>query len=121
MYNFKFQWLKKYSKEILISSWAIMLLAYIWNGGGTTRRFLVISGINILTTSDFARFALIIFTASFIANNKKNINNIKKLFIDYIPYSIITLAIISNLFLLKSINLYFLFTAPPILLEVILP
>ena len=93
MYNFKFKWLKKYSKEILILSWIIMLLAYIWNGG-TTRRFLVISGVNILTTSDFARFALIIFTANFISSNKKNINEIKTLFFNYIIYVLVTLAII---------------------------
>ena len=93
IYNFNFKWLKKYAKEILIASWIIMLLAYFWNAG-TTRRFLVINGINIITTSDFTRFALIIFTASFISNNKKNINNIKNLFFNYILYALITLAII---------------------------
>ena len=62
MYNLQFEWLKKYSKEILILSWIIILFAYIFNAG-STRRFLVINGRNILTTSDFARFALIIFTA----------------------------------------------------------
>ncbi len=93
MYNFKFKWLKEYSRGILISSWVIMLFAYIWNGG-ITRRFLVIDGVNILTTSDFARFALIIFTADFISNNKKNINDIKTLFLKYIVYVLVTLAII---------------------------
>mgnify|MGYP001175834676 CR=1 FL=1 len=93
MYNFKFKWLKKYSREILILSWAIMLFAYIWNDGNT-RRFLVINGINIFTTSDFTRFAIIIFTANFIATNKKNINNIKKLFFNYIIYALVTLALI---------------------------
>ena len=34
---------------------------------------------------------------------------------------LITSALISNLFLLKSISLYFLFTPPPFLLDVILP
>ena len=93
IYNFNFKWLKKYAKEILIASWIIMLLAYIWNAG-STRRFLVINGVNIITTSDFTRFALIIFTANFISNNKKNINNIKNLFFNYIIYALITLAII---------------------------
>jgi len=93
MYNFKFKWLKKYAKELLIASWIIMLLAYIWNAG-STRRFLVINGINIFTTSDFTRFALIVFTASYISNNKKNINNIKNLFFNYIIYTAITLALI---------------------------
>jgi len=93
MYNFKFKWLKKYSKEILVLSWIIMLFAYIWNAG-STRRFLVINGVNVLTTSDFSRFALIVFTANFIANNKKNINDIKTLFFNYIIYILISLAII---------------------------
>ncbi len=93
MYNFKFKLLKKYSKELLILSWILMLSAYIWNAG-STRRFLVINGFNIITTSDFARFALIVFTANFISSNKKNINNIKTLFLNYIIYSGITLFII---------------------------
>ena len=70
MYNFRFKLLKKYSKHILLLSWIVMLLAYFWNAG-PTRRFLVINGFNIFTTSDFTRFALIIFTANFISTNKK--------------------------------------------------
>ena len=93
MYNLQFKWLKKYSKEILILSWIIILFAYIFNAG-TTRRFLVINGKNIFTTSDFARFALIIFTANFIATNKKNINNLKTIFSEYIIYALITLVLV---------------------------
>ena len=108
MYNIKFKWLKKYSKEILILSWIIILFAYIFNAG-STRRFLVISGRNIFTTSDFARFALIIFTANFIASNKKNINNLKTIFSEYIVYVLITLILIlyqpdlSSSFIISSI------------------
>ena len=93
MYKLELKWLKKYSKQILILSWAIILFAYIFNAG-TTRRFLVINGRNIFTTSDFARFALIIFTANFIASNKKNINTFKTIFSDYVIYALITLALI---------------------------
>jgi len=93
IYNFKLSWLKEYSKQILFISWIIILFAYIFNAG-STRRFLVIGGKNILTTSDFARFALIVFTANFISSNKKNINNIKIIFSEYLIYVIITIALI---------------------------
>ena len=93
MYNVKFKILKKYSKHILYLSWIILLSAYFFNNG-VTRRFLIINGQNIFTTSDFARFALIIFTASFIASNKKNINNLKTIFSNYLIFVIITLGLI---------------------------
>ena len=93
VYNFEIKWLKKYSKQILVLSWIVILSAYIFNAG-STRRFLVIYGKNIFTTSDFARFALILFTASFIAGNKKNINNLKTIFFEYIIYAFPTLALI---------------------------
>ncbi len=93
VYNFEIKWLKKYSKQILILSWIAILSAYIFNAG-STRRFLVIYGKNIFTTSDFARFALIVFTANFIARNKKNINNFKIIFSEYILYVFITLGLI---------------------------
>ena len=93
VYNFEIKWFKKYSKQILVLSWIIILSAYIFNAG-STRRFLVLYGKNIFTTSDFARFALIIFTADFISRNKKNINNLKIIFSEYIIYALITLALI---------------------------
>ena len=93
MYNFKFKILKKYSLQILFLSWIILLSAYMFNNGNT-RRFLVISGYNLFTTSDFARFALIVFTANFIATNKKNLNKLKIVFYNYLIYVIITLGII---------------------------
>ena len=93
MYNFQFKLLKKYSKHILYISWIILLSAYIFNNG-VTRRYLIINGHNIFTTSDFARFALIIFTAQFISSNKKNINNLKNIFSNYLIFVIITLGLI---------------------------
>ena len=93
MYNFNFKFLKKYAAYILYLSWIILFSAYIFNNG-ITRRFLVINGYNIFTTSDFARFALIVFTANFIATNKKNLNNLKNVFFNYLIYVIITLGLI---------------------------
>ena len=74
-YNINFKWYKKLSFPILFLSWAIMASAYIFNDGTITKRWLIIFGKNIFTTSDFARLALIIFTANFIDTNRKKIND----------------------------------------------
>ena len=94
MFKIEFIWLKKYSKHILFLSWIIIIAAYFFNNGSTTRRFLIISGKNILTTSDFARFALIVFTANFISENRKNLNRIKIIIPKYISYVSFTLLLI---------------------------
>ena len=94
MYNFNFKYLKKYSYEIIYISWIVLLSGYFFNNDTATRRWLIINGQNIFTTSDFAKFSLIIFTAQYIESNKKNINDIKLLFSKYIPYIIITLSLI---------------------------
>jgi len=94
MYNVDFKILKKYSKLILILSWIIVLSAYYFNNGSATNRFLIIAGQNLFTTSDLAKISLIIFTANFIENNKKEINNISILIKEFIPYVIISLLLI---------------------------
>tara|TARA_Y100001960_G_scaffold161816_1_gene170166 strand:+ start:139 stop:1257 length:1119 start_codon:yes stop_codon:yes gene_type:complete len=94
MFNLNFTYLNKFSKYILIISWLCILSAYIFNEGSSTRRFLIINGRNIFTTSDFARFALIVFTASFITNNRKNINNLNIIATKYLSYISITLLLI---------------------------
>ena len=94
MYNIDFKLLKKLSLLILLLSWFILISAYFFNEGSSTRRWLIIAGQNIFTTSDFAKFALIIFTASFIENNKKNINNISLIIKDFFPFVSISLLLI---------------------------
>jgi len=94
MYNFNFKYLKKYSKEILFLSWIVLISGYIFNNDTSTRRWLIINGQNLFTTSDFAKFSLIIFTARYIEDNKKNMNNIQLLISKYIPYLLITLTLI---------------------------
>jgi len=93
MYNCNFLIIKKHAKNILILSWLIMICAYFFNEGSSTRRWLIINGKNIFTTSDFAKLAIIIYTADFIENNKNKINNIKSI-INYIPYLTITILLI---------------------------
>ena len=92
-YKINFNFFKQNATKILIFSWIIMLFAYIFNDG-TTNRFLIINGKSIITTSDFAKLCLIIFTAQFIESNKNKINNINILLIKYLPYLTITLLLI---------------------------
>tara|TARA_Y100001970_G_C14153491_1_gene814109 strand:+ start:56 stop:1153 length:1098 start_codon:yes stop_codon:yes gene_type:complete len=94
IYNIDFKIYNNFSKHILILSWVVMLSAYLLNDNYPTKRWLIIFGKNIFTTSDFARIALIIFTASFIENNKKKINNINFLIKKFIPYFSISLLLI---------------------------
>ena len=63
LYNINFKYFKNYSKELLVISWIIVISAYFLNNGTSTNRWLIIGGKNIFTTSDFAKIALIIFTA----------------------------------------------------------
>ena len=94
MYNVNFKYYNIYAKELLILSWLILICAYFFNEGATTRRWLIVGGKNLFTTSDFAKFTLIIFTANFIENNKKNINELKLLISNYLPYLLISLGLI---------------------------
>ena len=94
IYNINFKWFKQFSFEILILSWIIMISAYFFNDNTATKRWLIIFGKNIFTTSDFARIALIIFTASFIENNKKKINDLSLIIKNYLPFFAVTLLLI---------------------------
>ncbi len=96
MYSINLKWLQRYSKHLLILSWILMLYAYFTASiyDLPTRRSFLINGKNLFTTSDFARFALIVFTANFIDKNKKEITDLKKILIEYIPYFSITMILI---------------------------
>ena len=94
IYNIDFKYLKLYSSQILFISWIILISAYIFNEGSSTRRWLIIFGKNIITTSDFAKIALIIFTANFIQNNNKKINDFNVLRKKFIPQFFLTLSLI---------------------------
>ena len=94
VYNIDFKYLKIYSGHILFISWFILIAGYLFNEGSSTRRFLIIFGKNIFTTSDFAKIALIIYTANFIENNNQRINDLSILIKEYAPYAIFTLGLI---------------------------
>jgi len=97
IYNMKIDWVEKYAKRILYLSWIIMIWGYISTPDidtVTTQRTLWIFGRPVFTTSDFARLALIIYTASFINKHKKNIKNFRITLIHIWPYIGTTLALI---------------------------
>ena len=95
IYKLDLSILDKYSKHILFLSWILIIWGYISTPEyENVRRTLFVFGKRIFTTSDFARIALIIFTASFINKHKKNINNLKILVKELIPYISISIFLI---------------------------
>jgi len=87
--------LKKHSKTILFIAWILMLIPMILNiETNSTYRWLKIGNFTIMTTSDFSRIALIIFTAAFIDKYHQKINNITILINKLLPYLLVTIGLI---------------------------
>ena len=91
-----YKFYRKYSKLILFFCWGIILAGYItsYYADIVTSRGLILFGRNILTTSDLAKFGIIIYLCSFIEINKRKLNDIKILLLDLAPYLSITLLLI---------------------------
>ena len=85
---------KKFAVSLLIFSWFIMIMGYVFKGDNPASRWLIIDGRSWMTTSDLARVSLIIFTAFFIDKYKNNINNWKFILTRYAPFLIVTLLLI---------------------------
>ena len=86
--------LKKMAYGLLILSWIILVLGYIFKGNNPASRWLVLGGRSWMTTSDLARVSLIIFTAFFVEKNKKKLNDWKFLLTRFTPFLGITLILI---------------------------
>ena len=86
--------LKKMAYGLLIISWIVLVLGYIFKGNNPASRWLVLGGRSWITTSDLARVSLIIFTAFFIDKNKKCLKDWKFLFTRFTPFLGITLILI---------------------------
>ena len=65
-----YQSLKKMAYPLLLLSWILLVLGFFFKGNNPAARWLVIGGRSWMTTSDFAKLSLIIFTAFFIEKNK---------------------------------------------------
>jgi len=91
-----YRFYKKNSKLILFFCWLILLIGYItsYYQDIVTSRGIILFGKNILTTSDLAKFGVIIYLSSFIEINKRKINDIKILITELAPYLSITLLLI---------------------------
>ncbi len=85
---------KKHHKIILYLCWVLIFLGYLTSQHLPTSRGIIISGRNIITTSDLSKFALVVFLASFIEINRRKINDLKTLFIELLPYIFLTLLMI---------------------------
>ena len=89
-----YRFYKRKSKIILFLCWVIILLGYFTSQNLVTARGLIFFDKNLLTTSDLAKFGLIIYLCSFIEINKRKINNLKVLLTELVPYLLITLLLI---------------------------
>ena len=105
------------SKLILIFSMIIVVLGYFTSIGSTTARWVHIFGRSLFQTSELAKIAIIIFTASFIENNKRKITDWRFMLKNYYPYLGISIILIffqpdlSSAFVISLIALSMLFVA----------
>jgi len=84
----------KNSRIIIISCWILIFMGFLTSQHLPTSRGLILFGKNIISTSDVAKFGLIVYLASYVELHRKNINNMKDLLSDLIPYLGITLLLI---------------------------
>ena len=89
-----YQSLKIMAYVLLLLSWILLIMGFFFKGNNPASRWLVIGGRSWMTTSDFARVSLIIFTAFFIDKNKKYLKDWKFLFIRFTPILGISLVLI---------------------------
>ncbi len=84
--TFYYKKLKHWSFILILGAFIIIIMGYILSPSGSQARWLIyLEGSKMITTSDFARFALIIFTAVFLEKTK-NLGEFRTI----LPYLIIT-------------------------------
>ena len=89
-----YRYLKELAYVLILFSWIILIMGYFFKGNNPASRWLVLGGRSWMTTSDFARVSLIIFTAFFIDKNKRYLKDWKFLFIRFTPILGISLVLI---------------------------
>ena len=96
--NINYNILNRYSFLILVLSWIIMLIPIILSKigleGYTIARWLKVGSFTIMTTSDFGKLAIIIFSCSFIDNYYLEVNNYRFLIKNFVVYFLISISLV---------------------------
>jgi len=96
--NINYNILNRYSFLILVLSWVLMLIPIILSKigfeGYTIARWLKVGSFTIMTTSDFGKLAIIIFSCSFIDNYYSKINNYRFLLKNFVVYFLISISLV---------------------------
>ena len=109
--------LSEISKAILIFSILIAILAYFTTTHKFTSRWLILFGKPIFQTSEFVKIGIIMYTASFIDNNKRKISDFSFMIKNYYPYLAISVLVVffqpdlSSAIMISSISLSMVFIA----------
>ena len=72
----------------------IAILAYFTSYNKVTSRWLILFGKPIFQTSELIKIGIIIFTASFIANNKRKISDFNFMIKNYYPYLALSVSVV---------------------------
>ena len=95
--NINYRILKDNAILILFFSWIIMfipILQKILFNGDSIARWLKIGNFSLMTTSDFGKLGIIIFTSMFIDKYHHRISDFKFLIKNFLPYFVITIFLI---------------------------
>ena len=85
-----------FSYGILFFAIFIAILAYFTKPSGeSTARSLYVFGKSVFQTSEIVKIALIIFTASFISNNKRKISDFNFMSRKYYPYFCLSVMVLT--------------------------
>jgi len=95
--NVNYRFLKDNATLILFFSWFIMFIPIFQKllfNGSPIARWLKVGNFSLMTTSDFGKLGIIIFTAMFIDKYHNRISDFKFLIKNFLPYLIITISLI---------------------------
>ena len=95
--NINYRFLKDNAILILFVSWIIMFIPILQKllfNGDSIARWLKIGNFSLMTTSDFGKLGIIIFTSMFIDKYHHRISDFKFLIKNFLPYLVITISLI---------------------------
>jgi len=113
----KYQQIKNVIPFFTIMTWFIIILAFYLNPTNKPSRWLIIAGVNWMTTSDLARIMLIIYTSYFIDRYTKELSDYKFMLMKFTPVPMVTLILIllqpdlSSTIIIGAIIFFMLFIA----------